>query len=293
MFISFVGYIAWTSYRLISTHRRPNAVDRLRPQSFYALSPYTEQHRSGRWLQTFGIVVVGGVWKAIFASFAKASGTAQVVAFLLADLAAFISILVLRPGNTRGADVLEGFIALIRLITTGCLIAFIQTVNVKPIPRVGVGIGMALFESVAIIVLFLNIVWNLVTLTVACIRHRHRPEPTFEAKEVPVQEDVGPSVPWKEMDVEKALSPVSEEEEAYPYIVSDPEHHDSLELNASSSDTHWHPGHGASLSEASTVVNTPRASTTKLISAASAEDRPLPSLPPLPPPPSSFPSHLR
>lgn len=99
--------------------------------------------------------------KAIFVAFAKGNGEVQVILMLIVEACILASFLVLKPYKTRGGDVLGLFLAIVRLACTGLMIAFMETLAVAAIPRVAIGIVAAVMFSVAVIVLFVNIVLHL------------------------------------------------------------------------------------------------------------------------------------
>ncbi|KAG8905470.1 hypothetical protein FRB99_008911 [Tulasnella sp. 403] len=154
-----LAYLAFSSFKLFISHRRRAASDHPHRLSYHAA--YTEPYTSQRWFYTAFIVLPLALAKSLFTSFAKSSGMVQVVAFIVLDLAALVLLVAFRPGVSRASDVLEGFIAFVRLALSACLVTFVERVNVKPIPRAAVGFAMALFESIVIVVLFFELVWRI------------------------------------------------------------------------------------------------------------------------------------
>jgi hypothetical protein len=68
--------------------------------------------------------------------------------------------LVLKPAKTKGGDVFTTYLAITRLVCTALMIAFLQKLQVKAIPRVIIGIVIALAWSVAVLVTIGNFIWN-------------------------------------------------------------------------------------------------------------------------------------
>jgi hypothetical protein len=109
----------------------------------------------------FIIFLLTPLLRATFVSGARHNGFIQVVGLIVVETLYLISLFVFRPYYTRGADALEIFLSLIRLITTGALIAFVkEKLAVTAIPRVGIGIGLAVVWCVGIVVVILNILVN-------------------------------------------------------------------------------------------------------------------------------------
>ncbi|KAH9957895.1 hypothetical protein BC827DRAFT_1222160 [Russula dissimulans] len=99
--------------------------------------------------------------RAILIAAAKSNGTVQIVIVVCMELFLLLSQVVLKPGKTRRADILSVFLAVIRLVTAGLLVAFIVPVALPPIPRVVIGIIVLVLFSIAIVVMFFNTIWNL------------------------------------------------------------------------------------------------------------------------------------
>jgi len=72
-----------------------------------------------------------------------------------------ISVLVFKPHVTRGGDVLSTYLAIVRLVCTGLLIAFLVEIGLDPIPRVVIALITAVIFSVAVVVMFINLMVHL------------------------------------------------------------------------------------------------------------------------------------
>ncbi|KAG7446396.1 TRP-domain-containing protein [Guyanagaster necrorhizus] len=128
-----------------------------RPAIISSHGPLYAQYRTARYF--FFLISLACVYlKAIFIVFAKASGLAQIILFLTVEVGVMTSVFVLRPHRTRGADVLASYLAIVRLVCTGLMIAFVERLAVDAIPRVAIGIVMAVIYSVAVIVVVINFV---------------------------------------------------------------------------------------------------------------------------------------
>lgn len=99
--------------------------------------------------------------RSVLIAAAKNNGTLQIVAVVCIELSVLLSHVALTPGKTRRADILSVFLSVIRLVTAGLLVAFIVPVALPPIPRVVIGIIVLVLFSIAVVVMFFNILWNL------------------------------------------------------------------------------------------------------------------------------------
>jgi hypothetical protein len=146
--MGFVGYTAFIAFRWSDFDAWPYH------------GPLWGQYRSERhWY--FVPLLVAIFAKSLFIAFGQAHGTMQVTVLVILEGLVVISIIVLKPYKTRKADVLAGYLAIVRLVCTGLMIAFIPSMGVKAITRVIIGIVIAVIFSVAVIVMFFNTVWNI------------------------------------------------------------------------------------------------------------------------------------
>ncbi|KZT11047.1 TRP-domain-containing protein [Laetiporus sulphureus 93-53] len=144
----------------------------------HSLAPLTAPFRSER-VWYVGALLIAIIVKAMVTAFGHAHGLAQAIVLLILDVLFFVSLIVFKPYRTRGADVLQGFLATVRMVCSGLLIAFAQTLSVSAIPRVAIGVVIAVIFAIAVIIMFLNILvnlglWRLFMLVVCCGRRGRR-----------------------------------------------------------------------------------------------------------------------
>lgn len=116
-----------------------------RPERYYAALP----------------LLVATLLKAILTAFAHANGEVQIIFILVVEVGVLATLIVLRPHKTRGADILVTYLAITRVVCTGLLVSFVEAIGLGAIPRVIIGIVAAVFISVAVIVMFINVLVNL------------------------------------------------------------------------------------------------------------------------------------
>ncbi|KAI0789157.1 hypothetical protein C8Q75DRAFT_175178 [Abortiporus biennis] len=98
--------------------------------------------------------------RALVTAFAKSHGMVQAVIILVCEVLLFVSLLVLKPYQTRRADVFAGYLCLTRIVCVGLTIAFVESLQLKPIPRVVIGIVMAIIFSVSVVIMILNFIYS-------------------------------------------------------------------------------------------------------------------------------------
>lgn len=147
-------------------------------QPTLSVAPFTAPYRHNRVYYIIPLLIVMTI-KAMVTSFAHAHGMTQAIFFVVLEFLLFLTIVVLKPFTTRRTDILAGYLCLTRLVCSGLMIAFAESLAVKPIPRVAIGAITAVIFSVAVIVLFINMLvnlglWRLFLYVFTCGRRGHR-----------------------------------------------------------------------------------------------------------------------
>ena len=147
-----------------------------------SVAPLTSPYRPSRVYHIIPLALIV-IIKALVTAFAHGHGTAQIIIFVVLEFLFLINIVVLKPHRTRGADVLASYLCITRLVCSGLMIAFAESLAVKPIPRVAIGAIVAVIFSVAVVVLFLNILvnmglWRLLVFAITCGRRGRRVDHT-------------------------------------------------------------------------------------------------------------------
>ncbi|KAI0766551.1 hypothetical protein BC629DRAFT_1293026 [Irpex lacteus] len=130
------------------------------PAESATLLPWTAALRPQRYYYALAIFTAMLV-KTLVTGFGQAHGMVQTIIILITEIALFASLLVLRPFQTRGADILAVILSVFRVVCTGLMIAFSESLDLDAIPRVVVGIIIAVIYSVAVVLMFFNILVNL------------------------------------------------------------------------------------------------------------------------------------
>lgn len=142
------------------------------PLSDSALTPLSAPFQPHR-LWYLIPLLVAILFKALIIAFAHAHGLVQVICFLIADVLVFGLLILVKPYRTRHADILMGYLGLLRIVASGLMIAFAESLNLTAIPRVVIGIVTAVLWSLAVVIMFLNILvnmglWKLIMRVVPC-----------------------------------------------------------------------------------------------------------------------------
>ena len=157
-FLSILGIVGCAALRVLLFGRRSSPW--LLAEELPTLEPLYGQYRVPRY-HFFSLPLLANFLRAILIAAAKNHGTVQIILVVCIELFLLASYITLKPGKTRPADILGVFLAVIRLITSGLLVAFIEPVALAPIPRVVIGIVALVLFSIAVVVMFFNTLWNL------------------------------------------------------------------------------------------------------------------------------------
>lgn len=134
------------------------------PQALYTTPSYIRTigafyipYRQQRY-HFFATMLAAAVLKSLFISFAKASGLAQVIALLIIEVALLVLVCAQKPYRSRGGDALAVYLAVTRVIAATLMIPFVQSLQIKAIPRVAVGFILLVLYSIAAVVMCVNVV---------------------------------------------------------------------------------------------------------------------------------------
>lgn len=158
LFLSALAYPTYAILRVVLEHGSTGLKETVQRRTFEALiGPF----RTQRYYFFISALLVPFI-RACFISFVKNNGFIQVIGLVVLEVLYFCSLVFLRPGHTRRSDVLEIFLALVRVITTAALLPFVrEKLTVTAIPRVAVGIGIAVVICVGIVVIVVNFLLDL------------------------------------------------------------------------------------------------------------------------------------
>ncbi|KAH7927127.1 TRP-domain-containing protein [Leucogyrophana mollusca] len=177
LLLAVVGYLLYPIFLTVRLAIRST------PYALYTQTDHLNSHgplyalyRTQRYFANIPLLVAI-LSKSIFIAFAQANGEVQVIFILLVECGVLASLLVLRPHRTRGADVLATYLAITRVVCTGLMIAFMESLNLAAIPRVAIGIVIAVIISIAVIVMFFNTLVNLGLMRLLPARLRRSSSP--------------------------------------------------------------------------------------------------------------------
>jgi hypothetical protein len=156
-----VAYPAFQTLRVVRRESSSSFLYAHNELHLYRIGPLYAQYRPSRYF-FFLTLLAGWFLRAILIAFAQASGTVQLALMIVVEFSLVVAHLTFKPFKTKGGDVFLTYLAISRLVCTALMIAFLETLHVKAIPRVVIGIIIAVIFSVSIIVVVLNLVLHTV-----------------------------------------------------------------------------------------------------------------------------------
>lgn len=136
----------------------------------------------------FAPLVVAMIARAAFISFGPSSAWAQVIGNVVIEGLVFLALLITRPHKDRKGDWLVSFLSFCRLVAFGLLIAFIPSMDVKPIPRVIIGLVIVVAFGIPTILLFFGLLFN-AFYGYVWRRHTHKIEDGLEVERFVVDDE--------------------------------------------------------------------------------------------------------
>ncbi|KAH9484998.1 TRP-like ion channel pkd2 [Psilocybe cubensis] len=178
--IAISALILYPSFLTLRLARQESPVALYTPgtQSLSRNGPLFAQYRSPRYY-FFVPLLIAFVLRAIFISFAKSSAEAQIALLLVVEFGLVCAHFALKPAKTRGGDVFNTYLSITRFVCTGLMIAFLEKLQVKAIPRVVIGIVVALAWSVAVLIVIGNITWHTVLAFAQLLGLKKRTQPSI------------------------------------------------------------------------------------------------------------------
>ena len=152
--LSLVLYPVLVTFQLVHRTGSPDVLSH--PHYIASNAPLYGQYRPERFY-FFLPLLFASVLRAAIIAFVNRSGEAQVILMVILEGLILITYLILRPYKRKRDDVFSSFLAAVRLICTGLMIAFIEHLDVNPIPRVVIGVIIAVILSIALLITYLNL----------------------------------------------------------------------------------------------------------------------------------------
>ncbi|EKM54392.1 uncharacterized protein PHACADRAFT_258203 [Phanerochaete carnosa HHB-10118-sp] len=191
---------------LVSRYFRTREIED--PAQSPSLMPFTSPLRQER-LYFIIPLAVAILVKTLVVGFGEKHGMVQAIIILITEILLFGILLIRKPYRTRGADFFSGTLAVVRIVCAGLTIAFSISIGLNAIPRVAIGIVAAVIWSLAVLLVFFNVLVNLGTWRLIRRVFPFRRRGSLASETTFANENGSePSLEHKE-DPEKTVSPMS------------------------------------------------------------------------------------
>lgn len=157
--LAIVGLIAYPIFLTLRHARRDSAYGLYTPGEAHINSygVFYARYRPQRYY-FFLVFLAATILRALFIAFARYRAEVQIALLLVVELGLVAAHVTLKPFKNKGGDVFSTFLAIIRLVCTGMMIAFLESLQVKAIPRVVIGIVIAIIFSVSVLIVIFNLI---------------------------------------------------------------------------------------------------------------------------------------
>ncbi|KAG6333566.1 hypothetical protein ID866_5528 [Astraeus odoratus] len=162
-FLVVVGYLLYCAFAMVrfALYKKLPSPDS-QPHYLISIGPLIALHCPTRYYLCL-LVITTTFIKAALTAFAHDNGVVQIVIILVVEASLLAMLLTFRPYKTRGTQILQTYLASTRVLCTGLLVAFIEPIGLGAIARVVIGIVVAVFVSIAVVVVFASILLSLWT----------------------------------------------------------------------------------------------------------------------------------
>lgn len=108
----------------------------------------------------FAPLLLATIARSGFIAFGQSRPWAQVIGCLVVEFIVFVTLIVCRPHKDRKGDWLAPVLSFFRMALFGLLVAFIEDVKLKAIPRTIIGIVMIALVGIPTVILLVGLIWN-------------------------------------------------------------------------------------------------------------------------------------
>ena len=160
-FLAICSALVFFSFRIFSLSKREGPETLYNnPKHLISLGVLYDTLRISRYYY-FVLPLLLLFTKSLVIAFGSSNGLAQLIVIIILEIGFLVTTVIFRPYQTRGGDVLSNTLASGRILATGLSFAFVERFNIGAIPRVAVGIVIALIFSLCVVMMFFNLLTNL------------------------------------------------------------------------------------------------------------------------------------
>ncbi|KAH0491247.1 hypothetical protein TgHK011_002685 [Trichoderma gracile] len=175
----FTGVLMFFGYKIWSTARRLKAQDgdasKLYEdkQNWLKYSMFYEAYQKSYWWLFMPVILYTFI-KGCLVAAGDGHGMAQTVISLILELAMLALLVATRPFERRSSNIINIFIAVVRVLSVVCVFVFVEEFNVQQTTQTVMGVVMIAIQSTLTGALALLVAWNAINATIKMNPHRAR-----------------------------------------------------------------------------------------------------------------------
>lgn len=171
--LMFFGFRIWsTAHRLKAQHGDAGRLYEDK-QNWIKYSMFYEAYRKSYWWLFIPVIVYTFV-KGCLVAAGDGHGMAQTVVSFLVELAMLALLVFTRPYERRSGNMINIFIAVVRVLSVICVFVFVEEFNVQQTTQTVMGVVMIAIQSTLTVALAILVGWNAINASIKMNPHRKR-----------------------------------------------------------------------------------------------------------------------
>lgn len=169
----FFGYKIWsTAHRLKSQHGDASRLYEDK-QNWLKYSMFYEAYKKSYWWLFIPVILYTFV-KGCLVAAGDGHGMAQTVISFIVELAMLALLVFTRPFERRSSNIINIFIAIVRVLSVICVFVFVEEFNVQQTTQTVMGVVMIAIQSTLTVALAILVGWNAINAGIKMNPHRKR-----------------------------------------------------------------------------------------------------------------------
>ncbi|KAL7935385.1 hypothetical protein V8C35DRAFT_271682 [Trichoderma chlorosporum] len=171
--LMYFGFKIWhTAHRLKSQHGDAAKLYEDK-QNWLKYSMFYESYKKAYWWLFIPVILYTFV-KGVLVAAGDGHGMAQTVISFIVELAMLALLVFTRPFERRSSNILNIFIAIVRVLSVICVFVFVEEFNVQQTTQTVMGVIMIAIQSTLTVALALLVGWNAINAAIKMNPHRKR-----------------------------------------------------------------------------------------------------------------------
>lgn len=171
--LMYFGFKIWiTAHRLKSQHGDAAKLYEDK-QNWLKYSMFYEAYKKSYWWLFIPVILYTFVKGCVVAA-GDGNGMAQTAVSFVVELAMLALLVFTRPFERRSSNIINIFIAIVRVLSVICVFVFVEEFNVQQTTQTVMGVVMIAIQSTLTVALALLVAWNAINAAIKMNPHRKR-----------------------------------------------------------------------------------------------------------------------